>query len=116
MLAYVTSWHLNLISYDCRDDCNHITELEFPIAFNSYPTETCFSVQWENVILADFVELGNFSFQATLKNNGDIIFAYRDIPVNVTDIKSKAHPVKIGLADAYNIERRVFCESSNCVV
>ncbi|CAG0899469.1 unnamed protein product [Darwinula stevensoni] len=75
--------------------------------------ETSFTVQWENVVLADFLELGNFTFQATLKNNGDIIFAYRDLPINVTDIKSKAHPVKIGLADAYNIERRVFCLLKN---
>lgn len=54
--------------------------------------------------------LMRFSTQATLKINGDIIFAYKNIPAPVTSIGDKAHPVKIGLSDAYIIDRTFFCE------
>ena len=53
---------------------------------------------------------GPFTFQATLHDTGDIIFAYKTIPVVIKDIKDEEHPVKVGLSDAYIIERTIFCK------
>lgn len=52
-----------------------------------------------------------FSMQATLLKSGDIIFAYKDIPISVTTIGDEAHPVKVGVSDAYIIDRTIFCKS-----
>lgn len=42
--------------------------------------------------------------------SGDIIFAYKEVPINVTSIVEDAHPVKIGVSDAYIIDRTIFCK------
>merc|ERR1712071_555667 len=39
---------------------------------------------------------------------GDIIFVYKQIPVPVTSIMNEAHPVKVGVSDAYIIDRTIF--------
>lgn len=72
--------------------------------------ETHFIVQWNNVELQDSTPPGNFSFQVTLKLNGDIVFVYHLIPFNITEIPDSKHPVKVGISDAYVIDRTVFCE------
>lgn len=41
-----------------------------------------FQVQWINVTLTDQPELGTFSFQSVLQENGDIFFLYHKVPVN----------------------------------
>lgn len=48
--------------------------------------------------------------QATLLKSGDIIFAYKTIPIAVTTIGDEAHPVKVGVSDAYIIDRTIFCK------
>ena len=53
---------------------------------------------------------GPFTFQAILHHNGDIIFAYKTIPVSISLIADEEHPVKVGLSDAYIIERTIFCK------
>lgn len=68
-------------------------------------------MEWENVHLQDKPDAGAFSFQVTLVNTGDIIFVYSQIPVLVENIEDKEHPVKIGLSDAYMMDRTVFCRS-----
>lgn len=70
--------------------------------------ETHFIVQWNNVQLQDQTPPGNFAFQVTLKNNGDIIFVYKAIPFPITQIPDSKHPVKVGFSDAYVIDRTVF--------
>jgi hypothetical protein len=60
--------------------------------------------------LQDKPEAGAFTFQVTLLQNGDIIFVYSAIPVLVENIEDKEHPVKIGLSDAYMMDRTVFCK------
>ena len=45
-----------------------------------------------------------------MHKSGDIIFVYKDIPINVTTIGDEAHPVKVGVSDAYIIDRTIFCE------
>lgn len=74
------------------------------------PTGTAFTVQWERVSLQDKPTEGEFTFQATLHKNGDIIFVYKTIPEIIESIVDDHHPVKVGLSDAYIIERTIFCE------
>ncbi|XP_011487301.1 plexin domain-containing protein 2 [Oryzias latipes] len=81
---------------------------------------TALVVQWDHVYLQDSYNLGSFTFQATLHNTGRIIFAYKEIPTEVSRISSVNHPVKVGLSDAYvvvhktqqipNVRRRTIYE------
>jgi hypothetical protein len=53
---------------------------------------------------------GPFTFQVILRDNGDIEFAYESIPLAITTIQDEEHPVKVGLSDAYIIDRTIFCK------
>ena len=53
---------------------------------------------------------GPFTFQVILWANGDIEFAYESIPLAITTIQDEEHPVKVGLSDAYIIDRTIFCK------
>ncbi|XP_053674034.1 plexin domain-containing protein 2 [Anopheles nili] len=70
-----------------------------------------FIVVWENVILQDRQNNGTFTFSVTLNKSGDIVFAYKNIPINIMEIFEnslmKNHPVKIGLSDAYIIDKTI---------
>ncbi|XP_069504690.1 plexin domain-containing protein 2 [Ambystoma mexicanum] len=68
---------------------------------------TALVVQWDQVHLQDNYDLGSFTFQATLMNNGRIVFGYKDIPVPVTQISSTYHPVKVGVSDAFVVVHRI---------
>lgn len=61
-------------------------------------------------MLQDKPEAGAFTFQVTLHQNGDIVFVYSVIPLVVELIEDTMHPVKVGLSDAYIMDRTVFCE------
>lgn len=63
-------------------------------------------------MLQDKPEAGAFTFQVTLHQNGDIVFVYSVIPLVVEQIEDRMHPVKVGLSDAYIMDRTVFCELS----
>lgn len=69
-----------------------------------------FIVVWENVSLQDKQKVGKFTFSATLHKNGDITFIYYKVPIMITTIQDVKHPVKVGLSDAYIIDKMVFCE------
>ena len=74
---------------------------------------TTLVVEWANVFLqgSDGVHSeGPFTFQAILHEKGDIIFAYKSIPISISTITDDDHPVKVGLSDAYIIERTIFCK------
>ena len=66
---------------------------------------TAFTVQWEKVHIQNRISDGAFTFQVTLLNNGDIIFVYKDVPYPISNISDSYHPVKVGLSDAYILER-----------
>ncbi|XP_073957224.1 plexin domain containing lethal (1) G0289 [Choristoneura fumiferana] len=66
-----------------------------------------FTALWENVNLRED-KAKNFTFAVTLYKNGDIVFAYKDIPVPVQLINDNDHPVKVGLSDAYRTDKMVF--------
>ncbi|XP_059812641.1 plexin domain-containing protein 1-like isoform X1 [Hypanus sabinus] len=65
---------------------------------------TTFVVQWDKVFLPDREEVGSFTFQAMLCQEGRIVFSYKDVPITVTQINSAQHPVKVGLSDAFMID------------
>lgn len=74
---------------------------------------TAFTVIWENVPLQEgntSKPLQLFTFSVTLYNTGDITFAYKTIPIAIEMIKDEKHPVKIGLSDAYIIDKTIYCE------
>jgi hypothetical protein len=72
-------------------------------------TGTAFTAVWENVALQDRPEVGNFTFSATLHASGDIVFSYFNIPIMIESIVDDKHPVKVGLSDAYIIDKTIFC-------
>lgn len=104
---YVHSW-LAATQYIAPLMANFDTSMSNQSTIKYMDNGTVFSVQWENVALQDKPNSGNFSFQATLLKSGDIIFAYKEIPIAVSSIADEAHPVKVGVSDAYIIDRTIF--------
>ncbi|XP_077592264.1 plexin domain-containing protein 2 isoform X1 [Stigmatopora nigra] len=68
---------------------------------------TALVVQWDHVHLQDNYNLGSFTFQATLHDTGRIIFAYKEIPVELSHISPVNHPVKVGLSDAFVVVHKI---------
>ncbi|XP_059200979.1 plexin domain-containing protein 2 [Centropristis striata] len=81
---------------------------------------TALVVQWNQIHLQDNISLGTFTFQAVLHSDGRIVFAYKEIPLDISDISTENHPVKVGLSDAFvvlheieqipNVRRRTIYE------
>jgi len=65
-------------------------------------------VEWKDVYLQERESEGPFTFQVTLHQKGDIWFAYQKIPLEIISIKDDDHPVKVGLSDAYIIDRTIY--------
>uniref|UniRef100_A0ABD2X819 Cilia- and flagella-associated protein 69 ARM repeats domain-containing protein n=1 Tax=Trichogramma kaykai TaxID=54128 RepID=A0ABD2X819_9HYME len=104
---YVHSW-LAATQYIAPLMANFDTTLSSKSFVKYADNGTAFTVEWENVQLQDKPEAGAFTFQVTLLQNGDIVFVYKAIPLLVENIEDKEHPVKIGLSDAYMMDRTVF--------
>ncbi|XP_030636568.1 plexin domain-containing protein 2 [Chanos chanos] len=68
---------------------------------------TALVVQWDHVHLQDSYNLGSFTFQATLHSDGRIVFAYKEIPIQIAQISSVNHPVKVGLSDAFVVVHKI---------
>lgn len=71
---------------------------------------TCFTVLWENVTLQDNRKIGTFTFSVSLHKIGQIVFTYFSVPIEVSTIHDDKHPVKIGLSDAYIIDKTIVCK------
>merc|ERR1712226_982672 len=109
---YVHSW-LAATQYIAPLMANFDTSQEESATVKYADNGTTLVVEWGNVYLqgregANSKVEGPFTFQAILHNNGDIIFAYKTIPVSISLIADEEHPVKVGLSDAYIIERTIF--------
>jgi hypothetical protein len=50
-------------------------------------TENSFHVYWERVLLQNKPEVGQFTFSASLYQNGDIVFAYYHLPIDIANIE-----------------------------
>jgi len=109
---YVHSW-LAATQYIAPLMANFDTSQEENATVIYADNGTTFVVEWGNVYLqgrdgAKNMREGPFTFQAILHRSGDIIFAYKTIPVSILSIADEEHPVKVGLSDAYIIERTIF--------
>ncbi|XP_076601247.1 plexin domain-containing protein 2 [Chaetodon auriga] len=81
---------------------------------------TALVVQWNRIHLQDNISLGPFTFQAVLHSDGRIVFSYKEVPIDISDISTENHPVKVGLSDAFvvlhdieqipNVRRRTIYE------
>uniref|UniRef100_A0A1I7TFT6 PSI domain-containing protein n=1 Tax=Caenorhabditis tropicalis TaxID=1561998 RepID=A0A1I7TFT6_9PELO len=62
-----------------------------------------FVVEWRNVQLKEDKDKSSdsFTFQTILHKNGDIVFIYKDVPYDISNISDANHPVKLGISDAY---------------
>ncbi|XP_077995857.1 uncharacterized protein LOC144449222 [Glandiceps talaboti] len=65
---------------------------------------TMFTTEWNTVYLQDHVDAGNFTFQASIYQDGKITFCYKNVAKDVSDISDRAHPVTIGLSDAFYVD------------
>ncbi|XP_053640933.1 plexin domain-containing protein 2 isoform X3 [Cherax quadricarinatus] len=104
---FVHTW-LAATQYIAPLMANFDTSMSSDAAVKYADNGTSFTVQWHNVLLKDHVDAGTFTFQATLHKNGDIVFTYKQVPVIVTAITDEQHPVKVGLSDAYIVDRKIF--------
>ncbi|XP_051756892.1 plexin domain-containing protein 2 isoform X2 [Ctenopharyngodon idella] len=68
---------------------------------------TALVVQWDHVHLQDSYNQGSFTFQATLHSDGRIVFAYKEVPIQIAKISSVNHPVKVGLSDAFVVVHKI---------
>lgn len=104
---YVHSW-LAATQYIAPLMANFDTRLSNDSFVKYADNGTAFTVEWEKVSLHDKPDAGAFTFQVTLHKNGDIVFVYSVIPLMVKKIEDTAHPVKVGLSDAYIMDRIAF--------
>lgn len=104
---YVHSW-LAATQYIAPLMANFDTRLSNNSYVKYADNGTAFTVEWEKVVLQEKPNVGEFTFQATLHKNGDIVFVYASVPLVVDKIQDNLHPVKVGLSDAYIIDRTVF--------
>ena len=65
-------------------------------------------VHWWFFMLTKFFSI--LLLQVVLHKSGDIVFAYKTIPTAIELLKDNEHPVKVGLSDAYIIDRTIFCK------
>ncbi|XP_034485471.1 plexin domain-containing protein 1 [Drosophila innubila] len=104
---YVHSW-LAATQYIAPLMANFDTSLTNDSFVRLMDNGTAFTVVWENVTLQDKPTYGNFTFSATLHQNGDIKFVYYHLPTLISNIQDSQHPVKVGLSDAYIVDKASF--------
>ncbi|XP_044579097.1 uncharacterized protein LOC123261521 isoform X2 [Cotesia glomerata] len=104
---YVHSW-LAATQYIAPLMANFDTRLSNESFVKYADNGTAFTVEWTKVVLQDKPKAGEFTFQVTLFQNGNIVFVYKEMPLSVEEIEDKAHPVKVGLSDAYIMDRTRF--------
>ena len=68
--------------------------------------ESMFVVEWRDIFLSENTDMP-FRFQCILYTNGTIVFLYQKVPIQVHEISTTNHPVKVGLSDAYYVVSNV---------
>ncbi|KRF97514.1 uncharacterized protein Dwil_GK10263, isoform B [Drosophila willistoni] len=104
---YVHSW-LAATQYIAPLMANFDTSILSESVVRFFDNGTAFSAVWENVTLQDKPDYGKFTFSATLHSNGDIVFGYYQVPTLINTIQDNQHPVKVGLSDAYIIDKFLY--------
>ncbi|EDW00165.1 plexin domain-containing protein 1 isoform X2 [Drosophila grimshawi] len=105
--VYVHSW-LAATQYIAPLMANFDTSISNDSFVRLQDNGTAFTVVWENVTLQDKPEYGKFTFSVTLHQNGDIVFVYYQLPTVISNIQDNQHPVKVGLSDAYIVDKMLF--------
>lgn len=57
------------------------------MTFSLILPDKSFHVYWERVLLQNKKEAGPFTFSASLYDDGDIVFAYYYLPIDITSIE-----------------------------
>jgi len=104
---YVHSW-LAATQYIAPLMANFDTSKNYNAKIRYLDDRSKLIVEWKDVHLQEKKNEGSFTFQVILFANGNITFAYHTIPVNIVNIMDEDHPVKVGLSDAYIIDRTVY--------
>ncbi|EDV46172.1 plexin domain-containing protein 2 isoform X2 [Drosophila erecta] len=104
---YVHSW-LAATQYIAPLMANFDTSMSNDSFVRLNDNGTAFTAVWENVTLQDKPDLGKFTFSVTLHKSGDIVFTYLLVPTSINSIQDKEHPVKVGLSDAYIIDKQLY--------
>ncbi|XP_039497107.1 plexin domain-containing protein 2 isoform X1 [Drosophila santomea] len=104
---YVHSW-LAATQYIAPLMANFDTSMSNDSFVRLHDNGTAFTAVWENVTLQDKPEFGKFTFSVTLHQSGDIAFTYLLVPTHIKSIQDKEHPVKVGLSDAYIIDKQLY--------
>ncbi|XP_073973421.1 plexin domain containing lethal (1) G0289 isoform X2 [Rhodnius prolixus] len=104
---YIHSW-LAATQYIAPLMANFDTGLSEDSQVRYTDNGSAFTVEWDRVHLQDKRDAGQFTFQVTLCKNGDIAFVYKDVPILVDSIEDCLHPVKVGISDAYIMDKNVF--------
>ncbi|XP_017129892.1 plexin domain-containing protein 2 isoform X1 [Drosophila elegans] len=104
---YVHSW-LAATQYIAPLMANFDTSMSKDSFVRVQDNGTAFVAVWENVTLQDKPDFGKFTFSVTLHQSGDIVFAYLQVPTHINSIQDKEHPVKVGLSDAYIIDKHLY--------
>jgi len=104
---YVHSW-LAATQYIAPLMANFDTSKKSTAKIRFLDTGNYLVVEWKDVFLQDREKEGPFTFQVILRRNGNIEFAYNQIPLKIVTIQDEEHPVKVGLSDAYIIDRTIF--------
>ncbi|KAH8287270.1 hypothetical protein KR054_005103, partial [Drosophila jambulina] len=104
---YVHSW-LAATQYIAPLMANFDTSMSNDSFVRVQDNGTSFTAVWENVTLQDKPEFGKFTFSVTLHQSGDIVFGYFRVPTVINSIQDHQHPVKVGLSDAYIIDKHLY--------
>ena len=109
---YVHSW-LAATQYIAPLMANFDTSKNYNAKIRYLDDRSKLIVEWKDVHLQEKKNEGSFTFQVILFANGNITFAYHTIPIDIINIMDEDHPVKVGLSDAYIIDRTVYCKSKH---
>ncbi|XP_016951922.1 plexin domain-containing protein 2 [Drosophila biarmipes] len=104
---YVHSW-LAATQYIAPLMANFDTSMSNDSFVRVQDNGTAFNAVWENVTLQDKPDYGKFTFSVTLHQSGDVVFTYLQVPTQISSILDKEHPVKVGLSDAYIIDKQLY--------
>jgi len=104
---YVHSW-LAATQYIAPLMANFDTSKNYNAKIRYLDDRSKLIVEWKDVHLQEKKSEGSFTFQVILFANGNITFAYHTIPIDIINIMDEDHPVKVGLSDAYIIDRTVY--------
>uniref|UniRef100_A0A3Q3KEW4 PSI domain-containing protein n=1 Tax=Monopterus albus TaxID=43700 RepID=A0A3Q3KEW4_MONAL len=97
----IMHWMLTATQYIAPLMANFVSNRSKNSTVFYFDNGTALVVQWNRLHLQDSINLGMFTFQAVLHSDGRIVFAYKEIPVNIGSISTETHPVKVGLSDAF---------------